>query len=293
MVNSEILLDRAIKIIDEASIDSRYWDVGGGTVLSTIYNHRLSKDIDVFINDVQLLETVSPKFNEPDDLLNYAEGNGIYYSLTFPEGKVDFIASPQLTKFKSMNTNLFNHDNVMIEDPIEIVTKKFYFRGNQLNARDIFDLSMVFNSNRKIDLIAVALEFKQQFKIFQDKFIQKYNNNELNLYSSEQNHMLLDGGKKIAGKELEICRNFIDIVERFQQILDYNNQNIHDSNKQIYYQTANDILSKNFDIQNLNDNIIKILSGKYSNLKLKAIMQQSPLKIENINKLLKYNNLSR
>lgn len=41
---SEILLNRAIDFLDETSISENNWNVGGGTVLSQIYNHRLSKE---------------------------------------------------------------------------------------------------------------------------------------------------------------------------------------------------------------------------------------------------------
>ena len=51
--NSKILLDRAIKILDYANIDISSWAIGGGTVLAHHYNHRLSKDIDIVIDDMQ------------------------------------------------------------------------------------------------------------------------------------------------------------------------------------------------------------------------------------------------
>lgn len=62
--NSKILLNRAIKILDYAGIDISSWAIGGGTVLAHYYNHRLSKDIDIFIDDMQLLNSLSPRFND-------------------------------------------------------------------------------------------------------------------------------------------------------------------------------------------------------------------------------------
>ena len=55
MDNSEVLLERAIRSLEEANISENLWAVGGGTVLSSVYGHRLSKDIDIFISEPQLL----------------------------------------------------------------------------------------------------------------------------------------------------------------------------------------------------------------------------------------------
>ena len=91
MDNSEILLERAIKSLEEASIKDDLWAVGGGTVLSSVYGHRLSKDIDIFISEPQLLSRISPRFNPvTEEALDYEETNS-FVSLTFPEGKIDFV----------------------------------------------------------------------------------------------------------------------------------------------------------------------------------------------------------
>lgn len=67
------------------------WAVGGGTVLSHYYDHRLSKDIDIFINDPQFLSSLSPRLNEiANEAAGYDE-TGSFISLTFPEGEVDFM----------------------------------------------------------------------------------------------------------------------------------------------------------------------------------------------------------
>ena len=52
--NSKILLQHAIKILKETPIKEHDWAIGGGTVLAYFYHHRLSKDIDIFIQDLQL-----------------------------------------------------------------------------------------------------------------------------------------------------------------------------------------------------------------------------------------------
>lgn len=52
----ELLFQRALILIDSAraiGIPVDDWTFGGGTVLMRRHRHRLSKDIDLFINDPQ------------------------------------------------------------------------------------------------------------------------------------------------------------------------------------------------------------------------------------------------
>lgn len=69
--NSSILLQHAIKILKEAPIKEHEWAICGGTVLAYFYRHRLSKDIDIFIQNLQLLSSVSPRFNEQAENSRY------------------------------------------------------------------------------------------------------------------------------------------------------------------------------------------------------------------------------
>ena len=54
-VLSTQLLEYAASIIDEAKLPPSTYSLGGGTVLSYVFNHRKSKDIDIFINDPQYM----------------------------------------------------------------------------------------------------------------------------------------------------------------------------------------------------------------------------------------------
>ena len=51
-VLSTQLLEYAASIIEEGKLPSSTYSLGGGTVLSYVFNHRKSKDIDIFINDL-------------------------------------------------------------------------------------------------------------------------------------------------------------------------------------------------------------------------------------------------
>lgn len=215
MENSKYLLEYVIETLNIGNIPEDKWSIGGGTVLAAVYNHRLSKDIDVFIEDVQFLTELSPRFNgKSEEALDYQEMSQ-FISLTYKEGKVDFIASPTITKFEAVKKNFFGRA-VRLDDPIEIVSKKIYFRGNQVLARDIFDLATVYDSNRKSDLIDVMLSMPEKFKVFKENFAEKIKQPEFVPYSKEHEDMLLNGGKRLFGKEIAICSDFISSVERME-----------------------------------------------------------------------------
>lgn len=213
MENSKILLERAVAALAAASIKEDQWAVGGGTVLAAYYNHRLSKDIDIFINDAQYLAELSPRFNEEcESALDYDEMSN-YISLSFPEGKIDFIAAGQISGFKPHKGEFFGK-LVMLEDPVEIVGKKLYFRNNHILPRDLFDLAVVYDSSRHKDLIAFALTIPQQMDIFIDTFEKNKNVLQSKAYSLMFKSALLEGGKAFIGREIALCQQFIDELQR-------------------------------------------------------------------------------
>ena len=64
MSNWRILLDRALRGLAELKrqgLPAPEWTLGGGTALMLHANHRLSRDIDAFIDDPQYLALLSPE----------------------------------------------------------------------------------------------------------------------------------------------------------------------------------------------------------------------------------------
>lgn len=208
MVNSEKLLNYALAILKEAGLTKGDWAIGGGTVLAQYFNHRNSKDIDVFISDIQKLNFLSPRFNSAcENAADYEEMSN-YISLSFPEGKVDFVAGAQITTFPAKIQN-FLGKQVPLEDAVEIVCKKIYFRGNAVYPRDLFDLAIVYNSVRRNDLMNALHKIPDQFKVFADNF-HKMSQNNLLLYSTSNANSLLEGGKYLVAKEATVCEELID-----------------------------------------------------------------------------------
>lgn len=74
------LFDAAAEVLGAAErpLGGKFdWTVGGGTMLYRLYQHRHSKDIDIFVGDARLLPYLSPRLNEV--AARYAEGSGASY----------------------------------------------------------------------------------------------------------------------------------------------------------------------------------------------------------------------
>jgi len=143
----EELLPHALKVIEDIKthgIKNPFWTFGGGTVLMLRYQHRISKDIDIFVPDPQYLGFATPRLSyvaaEISD--DYIEESSSYVKLIRPEGEIDFVASPNLTSPGFEEWHLKNN-LIKVETGTEIVAKKLWHRGDRATARDLFDLALV------------------------------------------------------------------------------------------------------------------------------------------------------
>jgi hypothetical protein len=127
------------------------WILGGGTALMIHAGHRFSKDIDAFIDDVQLLPFLSPRLGGENvwNCDTYQEAAN-HLRLVFPEGEVDFIVAAPVTTLlpgrKTIECEDVEHGlthEADVEHPVETALKKLRYRGASLKIRDIFDISVV------------------------------------------------------------------------------------------------------------------------------------------------------
>ena len=142
----ETLFQRALAIIDSVAQSGNAlddWSFGGGTVLMRRHRHRFSKDVDIFIPDLQFLNYFSPRLNGDVESMttHYIEQHGSL-KLIFPEGEIDFVVSGALTP-KPVNVEELFGREVKVETSTEIIAKKVWYRGADFTARDIFDLAIV------------------------------------------------------------------------------------------------------------------------------------------------------
>jgi predicted nucleotidyltransferase component of viral defense system len=122
------------------------WTFGGGTVLMLRHNHRLSKDIDLFVPDPQYLGFVNPRLSDvaaavSEDYIEAAE----YIKLLRPEGEIDIVAAPNLSS-QPWTIETIMGESVRVETDIEIIAKKMWHRGNMATARDLFDLVLIIQT---------------------------------------------------------------------------------------------------------------------------------------------------
>ncbi len=138
----KILLERAFAILAQADTEL-FWTMGGGTVLMLRHNHRASKDVDIFFRDPRALGYVNPRRGGIAEQMTakYEEG-AEHVKLYFPEGEVDFVASPLLTEPGFVVGEALGRA-VRLETDVEIVAKMLWHRGYEAKARDLFDLRLV------------------------------------------------------------------------------------------------------------------------------------------------------
>jgi hypothetical protein len=107
------------------------------------HQHRLSKDIDIFVPDPQYLGFVTPRLSEAAAAVSadYVEAAN-FVKLIRKEGEIDFVASPNLTPHPYETWDLLGRP-VRVETATEIVAKKLWHRGDMATARDLFDLALV------------------------------------------------------------------------------------------------------------------------------------------------------
>jgi len=115
--------------------------IGGGTVLMFRFEHRLSRDIDFFLHDVQWLSMLTPRLNDATAAMvtDYMEqANGI--KLVLPHGDIDFVVAGAVTDAKAVEKLDFMGRTFLLEPTEEILAKKLYYRAERLQPRDVFDL---------------------------------------------------------------------------------------------------------------------------------------------------------
>jgi len=136
----KILLNRAVSMIGqvETQMGAPMSPVfGGGTRLMIELGHRISHDIDLFVDNPMWVSALSPRVNDwNDESLGYDESSN-FVKVRFPEGEIDFIVAPSL--LERPPAPLSKDLGVRVEWLGEIIAKKLFYRAEQLAARDLFD----------------------------------------------------------------------------------------------------------------------------------------------------------
>lgn len=136
------LLELALPTLDEIGPDVK-WTFGGGTALALKIDHRISYDIDIFLEDSGHLRALSPKRNRAArGITDRWQEPGHFIKLEREEGAIDFTVAARQTDLTPWRYN-FKGRNIPVEEPAEILAKKLKYRGSRIVPRDIFDLLAV------------------------------------------------------------------------------------------------------------------------------------------------------
>lgn len=125
------------------------WTFGGGTSLAIDLQHRISYDLDAFVDSARVIQSLVPVRNETTRRICWnsetgrADFNypGHYLKLIVKGvGEIDFLGASTILADATVPF-LFEGRTISRERPAEVIAKKIYHRGATFKSRDLFDLA--------------------------------------------------------------------------------------------------------------------------------------------------------
>lgn len=115
--------------------------LGGGTRLMLAIEHRISDDIDLFIDTPQWLGFLTPRMNDDiEEMVDTYQDGLTSLRFGFPEGEIDYIVGMSLL---GLPPEVLPESAFELEPVAEVLAKKLFYRGDRLTPRDLFDWRMV------------------------------------------------------------------------------------------------------------------------------------------------------
>ena len=107
------------------------------------YRHRVSKDVDMFIEDPRFVAALSPRLNDvAEQKTSECVEQAGFVKPYFEDGEVDFIVALPLTHPAASSEETFGCV-MSVETDAEIIANELEHRGDVLRARNFFDLARV------------------------------------------------------------------------------------------------------------------------------------------------------
>jgi len=121
------------------------WTWGGGTVLMMRYHHRLSHDIDLFLDNPQYLSYLSPRLNEniAATVDSYTEQANHLRCLVSGVGEIDYILAAPVIDTVPELMDVEGHGRLQTMPDREILAQKIHYRSMNFTGRDLFDFVTV------------------------------------------------------------------------------------------------------------------------------------------------------
>ncbi|WRA90054.1 nucleotidyl transferase AbiEii/AbiGii toxin family protein [Helicobacter pylori] len=201
---------------------------GGGTALSMYYfQHRLSFDIDLFVNDAQYLGFFSPKLWIDDyshfDSSRYIDQHNHIGVTNKDNIKIDILIDCASNERHIDNSKKIFAFDIYIESLENIIAKKITFRKTDNKTRDIFDMAVaLYNDSNLFDKLLNAQKISKQDLLTLQNSLQELN--------KEKYHAQIKIVKPIQ-EYSHIALNAYEILtEKIDQIKTATHSNSHDDN---------------------------------------------------------------
>jgi len=138
-------MGKALISLDSVEGGPGLWTFGGGTALAQILDHRVSYDVDIFLDSSTVLKKLAPNMNPvTESLCDTWLWPGKYLKLILRDvGEIDFLNAPTYTADPTHQLK-FGDRSIAAERSAEVATKKLVYRAASYKARDAFDLAGIY-----------------------------------------------------------------------------------------------------------------------------------------------------
>jgi hypothetical protein len=138
-------MPKALVALDSLEGGPGPWTFGCGTALAQIIDHRISYDVDIFLDSSTALKRLAPNMNPVTrSLCDTWQWPGKYLKLILRGvGEIDFLNAPSYIDDPTYELN-FGGRPIAAERSAEVATKKLVYRASTFTARDAFDLAAIY-----------------------------------------------------------------------------------------------------------------------------------------------------
>ena len=182
------LFSIALDILEDYNISD--WSFGGGTALSSIYyKHRMSYDIDIFLEDFSSMQVIIEYQEEIARNLGIGKQHikssptGVTFTLDANSHglKLDFVYSPALTSNPYNHKTVFGFKNIKTQTPLEIIAKKLKFR-EKATIRDFVDYAVSQEQDEIMSKLKYEgiVDIERYFEV-----IEKFDKFDANVFNAE------------------------------------------------------------------------------------------------------------
>lgn len=142
-------MQKALTALDSLEAGPRSWTFGGGTALAQILDHRISYDVDIFLDSSTVLKNLAPNINPvTKSLCDTWQWPGRYLKLILRDaGEIEFLSAPSYIDNPTYLMK-FGDRSIAAERSAEIATKTLVYRASTYTARDTFDLAATYLHDR-------------------------------------------------------------------------------------------------------------------------------------------------